>query len=108
MGIYNIEPLGLEKIRTYPLATRNSKVSVRDFVKPHRRGATVAEILKSLPRILAAEDLRAVMEAILRARSRGKAILRGISEHVFTVGIGTGLIDVIRRDLLTGISKTDA
>jgi len=61
MGIYDIEPLGLEKIRTYPLATRKSKVSVRDFVKPHRRGTTVAEFLDSLPRILAADDLRAVV-----------------------------------------------
>src|SRR3989442_12230805 len=61
MGIYDIEPLGLEKIRTYPLATRKSKASVRDFVKPHRRGATVAGFLDALPRGLAAADLRAAL-----------------------------------------------
>src|SRR5437660_11342112 len=99
MGIYDIEPLGLEKIRTYPLATRKSKVSVRDFVKPHRRGTTVAESLDSLPRILAADDLRPVVGAILRARARRKAILWGLAGHVCTVATGRVLTDLIRPDL---------
>ncbi len=108
MGIYNIEPLGLEKIRTYPLATRKSKVSVRDSVKPHRRGATVAEFLNSLPRILAADDLRAVMGAILRARARRKAILWGLGGHVFKAGLGPVLIDLIRRGFISGIATNGA
>jgi len=108
MGIYDIEPLGLEKIRTYPLATRKSKVSVRDFVKPHRRGTTVAEFLDSLPRILAADDLRAVVGAILRARARRKAILWGLGGHVFKVGLGPVLIDLIRRDFISGIATNGA
>src|SRR5438128_9779393 len=108
MGIYDIEPLGLEKIRTYPLATRKSKVSVRDFVKPHQRGTTVAKFLDSLPRILAADDLRAVAGAILRARARRKAILWGLGGHVFKVGLGPVLIDLIRRGFISGIATNGA
>src|SRR5437879_1813934 len=108
MGIYDIEPLGLEKIRTYPLATRKSKVSVRDFVKPHQRGTTVAKFLDSLPRILAADDLRAVAGAILRARARRKAILWGLGGHVFKVGLGPVLIDMIRRGFISGIATNGA
>src|SRR3989449_2241588 len=108
MGIYDIEPLGLEKIRTYLLATRKSKVSVRDFVKPHQRGTTVAKFLDSLPRILAADDLRAVAGAILRARARRKAILWGLGGHVFKVGLGPVLIDMIRRGFISGIATNGA
>src|SRR6266852_6036788 len=104
LGNYDIEPLGLEKIRTYPLATRKSKVSVRDFVKQHRRGTTVAEFLDSLPRILAADDLRAVVGAILRARARRKAILWGLGGHVFKVGLAPVLIDLIRRGFASGVA----
>lgn len=108
MGNYNIEPLDLEKIRTYPLAGRKSKVSVREFVKLHRRGATVAAFLDSLPRILAADDLRAVVAAILRARARRKAILWGLGGHVFKVGLGPVLIDLIRRGFISGIATNGA
>src|SRR3989442_2870505 len=108
MGIYDIEPLGLEKIRTYPMAKRKSKVSVRDFVKPHRRGTTVAEFLDSVRRIWAADDWRAVVGAILRARARRKAILWGLGGHVFKVGLGPVLIDLIRRDFISGIATNGA
>src|SRR2546422_10357848 len=102
MGIYDIEPLGLEKIRTYPLATRKSKVSVRDFVKPPQRGTTGAKLLDSLPRILAADDLRAVAGAILRARARRQAVLGGLGGHVLPVGLAAVLIEMMRPGLVRG------
>jgi hypothetical protein len=69
---YNTAPLSLDRISTYPLAGRKSKVSVREFARPHRKGARLPEFLDSLPRILAAEDLRAMIDAILMAHARGK------------------------------------
>jgi hypothetical protein len=69
---YNTAPLSLARISTFPLAGRKSKVSVREFVRPHREGARLPESLDSLPRILAAQDLRAVIAAILMAHARGK------------------------------------
>ena len=44
-SIYDAEPLSLQRIKTYPLAGRRSKVTVADFAKPHRRGAGVGEFL---------------------------------------------------------------
>lgn len=108
MSTYKIEPLSLEKIRTYPLEKRWSKVSVREFGRPHRRGARVAQFLDSLPRILAADDLRAVAAAIARARARRKPILWGLGGHVIKVGLGPVLIDLIRRGFISGIAITGA
>ncbi len=103
-----MEPLSLEKVRTYPLAKRKSKVSVHDFGQPHRRGASFAEFLDALPRILAGEDLRAVVAAILRARARRKAVLWGLGGHVIKVGLGPVVIDLIRRGFVSGVAMNGA
>jgi len=108
MSIYDLAPLSLERIRTYPLAKRKSKVTVRDFGRPVARGASVAEFLASLPRILAAEDLRAVVGAILRAHARRKVVLWGLGGHVIKVGLGPVLIDLIRRGFISGMAMNGA
>jgi hypothetical protein len=108
MSIYATRPLVLDQIRTYPLASRKSKVTVRDFGRSHRRGAPVGEFLESLPHILAAEDLRAVVAAILRARARRKAVLWGLGGHVIKVGLGPVLIDLILRGFVSGVAMTGA
>ena len=108
MSIYATRPLVLDQIRTYPLASRKSKVTVRDFGRPHRRGAPVGEFLESLPRILAAEDLRAVVAAILRARARRKAVLWGLGGHVIKVGLGPVVIDLILRGFVSGVAMNGA
>jgi len=108
MSIYEIEPLRFDGIRTYLLAKRRSKVSVREFARPLRRGASTREFLDSLPRILAAEDLRAVAAAIRKARAQRKAVLWGIGGHIVKVGLGPILIDLIRRGFVSGIAMNGA
>ncbi len=108
MTIYDLAPLRLDKIHTYPLARRKSKVTVRDFGRAHRRGAGLAEFLDSLPRILAADDLRAVVAAILRARARRNTILWGLGGHVIKVGLGPLLIDLLRRGFVSGLAINGA
>ncbi len=108
MSVYELGPLSLERIRTYPLAKRKSKVTARDFGQPVRRGASLAQFLDSLPRILGAEDLRAVVAAILRGRARRKAVLWGLGGHVIKVGLGPVLIDLIRRGFVSGIAMNGA
>lgn len=108
MSIYEIEPLSFQKLRTYPLANRPSKVHVSQFARPHNAGGSFADFLNSLPRILAADDLRQVRDAILSARASGKAVLWGIGGHVIKVGLGPLLIDLIGRGLVSGIAMNGA
>jgi hypothetical protein len=103
-SIYKIHPLNFQGLRTYPLASRPSKVSVGQFGKAHRQGASVAEFLDSLPRILAAEDLRFVAQAILQARANRRTILWGTGGHVIKVGLGPVLNDLLRRGFVSGIA----
>jgi hypothetical protein len=108
MSIYTTRPLAPDGLRTYPLASRKSKVSVRDFAKPLARNASIAKFLDSLPDILAAQDLRAVLAAIHRARKERRAILWGIGGHVIKVGLGPVLIDLMRRGFVSGIAINGA
>ena len=108
MSIYAIHPLTLGAVHTYPLASRKSKVSVRDFAKPPARNSSFTKFLDSLPNILAAEDLRHLLAAIHRARKQRKAILWGLGGHVIKVGLGPVLIDLMQRGFIFGIAMNGA
>ncbi len=108
MSIYSIHPITLGAVHTYPLASRKSKVSVRNFAKPPAANASLTKFLDSLPNILAAEDLRHVLGAIHGARKQRKPILWGIGGHVIKVGLGPVLIDLMKRGFVSGIAMNGA
>ena len=108
MSIYSIQPLTLGAVRTYPLASRKSKVTVRDFAKLATASTSLTKFLDSLPNFLAAEDLRNLLGAMHRARRQRKAILWGIGGHVIKVGLGPVLIDLMKRGFVSGIAMNGA
>src|SRR4030081_3223385 len=108
MSIYSTPPLTLGAVHTYPLASRKSKVHLRDFAKRPAGNASLAKFLDSLPDILAAGDLRNLLAAIHRARKQRKAVLWGIGGHVIKVGLGPILIDLMKRGYISGIAMNGA
>src|SRR3979490_2378108 len=108
MSIYSIHPITLGAVHTYTLASRKSKVSVRDFAKPPAANASLTKFLDSLPNILAAENLRHLLRAVHSARKQRKAILWGIGGHVIKVGLGPVLIDLMKRGFVSGIAMNGA
>src|ERR1700675_1254213 len=108
MSIYATQPLTLGSVHTYPLGSRKSKVSVRDFAKPPAANISLTKFLDSLPNILAAQDLRHLLAAIHRARKQRATILWGIGGHVIKVGLGPVLIDLMRRGFVSGIAMNGA
>src|SRR5258705_12017807 len=79
--LYQVQPLVLGDVATYPLASRKSKVSLADFAKPISGNAAVAKFLDTLPGILAADDLRNVVSAIQLAKRHRRTILCGMGCH---------------------------
>jgi hypothetical protein len=108
MSIYSIQPLTFGGVRTYPLASRKSKVHVGNFARAVDRKASFTKFLDSLPKILAAQDLRELLSSIHRARKNKKAILWGLGGHVIKVGLGPVLIDLMRRGFVSGIAMNGA
>ncbi len=108
MSIYSMQPITLGTVDSYPLASRKSKVSVRDFAEPAGVNASLVKFLDSLPNILAAGDFRPLLGAIQIARKQRKAILWGIGGHVIKVGLGPVMIDLMKRGFISGIAMNGA
>jgi hypothetical protein len=103
-----LRPLDLRGIKTYSLSDRPSQVRRADFGRPCKAGGTFADFLDSLPRMLAAQGLRALVADILRARELGKPILWGLGAHVIKVGLNPVLIDLMRQGFVTGLALNGA
>src|SRR5690349_8251506 len=108
MSVYDISPLTLGGVKTYPLASRKSKVSVTDFAKPPAKNPSLTNFLDALPNFLATNDLRNLLSDIHRARKSRAAILWGIGGHVIKVGLGPTLIDLMNRGFVSGIAMNGA
>jgi len=104
MSIYDLQPLSLEHVSTYPLSSRPSKVTVEDFATPVSAGSSLRHYLASLPNILAVQNLRELASRVRRARTLGKPIIGGIGGHVIKTGLGPIIIDLINRGLATAIA----
>ncbi len=105
MSIYkdNLRPLELDKVKTYPLASRPSKVSLDNFAKPIAEDSSLKDFLASLPNILAVQSLRSLAARMHRARELQKPIIWGIGGHVIKTGLAPIIIDLMRRGFVTAI-----
>ena len=106
MSIYedDIRPLNLDEVKTYPLASRPSKVTVKDFARPVNEDSTLKDFLGTLPDILAVRALRKIAASIKRAHGLGKPIIWGIGGHVIKTGMSPVIIDLMRRGFVNAIA----
>ena len=108
MSIYEIQPVALGGAKTYPIAGRRSKVSVREFARPAGKNPSLKKFLDALPAILAGNDLRDVLAAVHRAKAQKRAVVWGIGGHVIKVGLGPLLIELMRAGFVSGIAMNGA
>jgi hypothetical protein len=106
MSIYddNLRPLRLDEVRTYPLSSRPSKVSLDDFAEPVQADSLLKDFLASLPNILAVQSLRDLAARMRRARETQKPIIWGMGGHVVKTGLGPVIIDLMKRGFVTAIA----
>jgi deoxyhypusine synthase len=102
------EEFDLSGVRTYPLKSRASKVSAADLGRPLRPGATITDLLESLPNLLAAADLKAVVQAMVLARRADRGIVWGLGAHVVKTGLGPILIDLMERGYVSALATNGA
>jgi hypothetical protein len=105
---YQLQPLTLGDVATYPLASRKSKISLKDVAKPISPDASLSNFFDSLPSILAADDLKAILSAIQQARRSRRTIVWGMGGHVIKTGLGPLMIDLMRRGFVSGIAMNGA
>lgn len=98
----------LSGVRTYPLASRVSKVRVSDFASPVDASAGLARFLDSLPNILVAADFKAIVQAIVAAKRSGGGIIWGLGAHVIKTGLSPILIDLMERGFVSTLATNGA
>lgn len=100
--------LPLEKLKTYSIRDRLSKVRKEDLAAPLKKNGAVREFLRSLPQILAAKDLREVIGAMAVAHRQNKTIALALGAHVIKVGLNPLIIDLMERGIVSAIALNGA
>ena len=106
MSIYeNFQPLSFAEINTYELASRPSKVTVKDFAEPIEKEDSLKNFLDKLPDILAVKSLRELAKQIRRAKKLNKPIVFGIGGHIVKTGLAPVIIDLMKRGFVSAIAS---
>jgi len=101
-------PIDLSAVKTYNLSDRKSKVTAKEFAKTWQKGASYRTFLDKLPDILAGDQLKSVISAIVRAYRNNHTILFGMGAHVIKVGLNPIVIDLMERRLIAGVAMNGA
>ncbi len=96
--------LDFSKIRTHSLHGAHRTVHRHQYAKAMEPGATVAQYIESLPKVLAVKDLTALAIAIVEARRRNRPVLLQFGGHVIKCGLGPLIIDLLSRGWVTALA----
>ena len=102
------EEFDLSAVRRYPLASRSSKVRREDLAAAHKPGGGIGDWLSRLPKLLAARDLVAVVEAIVAAADRPAPVVWGLGAHVIKAGLSPLLVDLMARGYVSALALNGA
>lgn len=108
MSKYAEKPLSFAALKTVPIDDRGGKVDTSHFARPYQKGEGVMGLLESLPKLLAADSFRGVVEALRRAKLQKRAILWGMGGHVVKCGLADVLLDLMRRGWVSGFVMNGA
>jgi hypothetical protein len=97
----------LSKVRTVPIRNRANKVNPALLAKPPH-GDSFADFLKSLPGVLGAESLRAVVTAVAGAVRARRGIIVQIGGHVIKTGLGPLLLHLMKKGAITHLAMNSA
>jgi hypothetical protein len=98
----------LSRLTTIPVAGRRNKVDSSLLAAPPGDGRSFAAFLASLPDVLAARDLRAVIDGVAAAARAGRGVVLLVGGHVIKVGLGPLLRTLIARGVVTHVALNGA
>ena len=98
----------LSRLTTIPVAGRRNKVDPSLLAAAPTAGRSFAEFLASLPDVLAARDLRAVIDGVASAARNGRGVVLLVGGHVVKVGLGPLIRAWIERGVVTHIALNGA
>ena len=98
----------LTRVTTTPVARRHNKVDPRSLAAPPADDHSFAAFLASLPHVLAAQDLRHVIDAVAAAKRADRGVILLLGGHVIKVGLGPLVRAWIERGIVTHVALNGA
>ena len=108
MTKYKTKPLSPEKVRTYSLKSRKSKVDTQAFAKVLNGDETISSFVDSLPDILAGKDFKSFIKKTKVAKTGNKPIIFAMGAHVIKVGLNPLIIDLMRSGWINALALNGA
>jgi hypothetical protein len=103
MPDYPVDPIDLTGLKTYPLKSRKSKVGVDELARVSKPDGSFNDFWDNLPRVLAAQDLRELVDRAQKARRADQALLWGMGAHVIKVGLSPLIIHLMHEGYVNGL-----
>ena len=98
----------LTRVRTVPVGNRPAKVDTSLLASVPGSDRSFHAFIDSLPDVLAARDLRFLAEAIANAKKKERGVLLLIGGHVAKVGLGSLVVEWLRRGIVTHVALNGA
>jgi hypothetical protein len=98
----------LTRLKTIPVAGRGNKVDPSLLASAPGRNRGFSDFLSSLPDVLAARDLRAVIDGVASASRSRRGVVLLAGGHVIKVGLGPLIRTWIERGVVTHLALNGA
>jgi hypothetical protein len=98
----------LRRLTTVPISGRQNKIDPSLLATPPSSDRSFAGFLRSLPDVLAARDLRAVIGGVAGAARAGRGVVLLVGGHVIKVGLGPLLRHLIERGIVSHLALNGA
>jgi len=100
--------LNLKRIRTYSLKIRPSKVHEQALAHPQGPGARFKDFWGGLPHVLAAQQLKDLVQALIQAKKAGRTTLLMFGAHLIKCGLSPMVVDLMKRGWIKAIATNGA
>lgn len=104
----NFPEIDLGDVTRISISSRKNKVNTRDFCKFYIPNDSFGDFWRSLPSILKANDLRAIVTHIADAYENRKTVLAMFGAHVIKCGLNPILIEWMKRGIISALAGNGA
>jgi hypothetical protein len=108
MSKYKIDPLWPNDLKTYPLKSRKSKVSHKDFAQRFNPDGSFSDFIESLPDLLAGGDFKKFLYLVKKARENNRPIILSMGAHLIKVGLNPLIIDLMETGWVSALAMNGA
>ena len=100
--------IDLNKINTYSIKDRVSKVNIAKFARNYQKGSSLKKFISNLPDILAGADFKQLVKTIANAYKNDKQIIVMMGAHVIKCGLNPSIIQLMEAGIIKCIALNGA